>query len=377
MNPRHTWLACGALVALLVCAPSAGAAETIEKTLSHAENPRAGVTVSLANLLGSIQVMPASPGEPLRIEARVVAEAETREQADTLAASITLTREERDGLLAIGVAYPVDRRTAFRLPRSERDGLYSKWVAPLVRRNSVSVEYGGRMVEIGDAKGAAAVAVHLKVTLPLGQDATLKQYVGAIRCSGLRGNLSLEIVDGEAAAEQVYGNLRARTGSGELRAWKYRGDSFDLQTGAGRIELIDVDAQSLRLATDSGSIHGSGIKVAALAVETMSGDVQLQELESASFEVATGSGDVDLASLLTHTSEGSIRTDSGDVTLRVGKLAPFDLRAVAGAGVVKAQGLSLELLEEDESGAHFRRRGGGPRLRVDTGAKGKVLVREI
>jgi len=366
-----------ALLALVFCAGPAGAVERVERTLSHVESPAEGVSVALENLLGSIEVLPGGPGAALRVEARVVAEAETGEQAGALADSIALSREERDAVLSIRVTYPVDRRTAFRLPRSERDGLYSKWVAPLVRRNSVSAEYGGRLVEIGDAKGAAAVAVHLKVTLPLDRQAALKQYVGAIRCSGLRGNLSLEIVDGEVSAEQVYGDLRARTGGGALRVWKYRGDSFDLQTGAGRIELTDIDAQRMRLITDSGSIRGSGIHAAALAVETSSGDVQLDNLEPARFEVSTGSGDVDLASPLTRTSEGSIRTDSGDVTLRVGRLSPFDLRAGAGSAAVKTQGVSLDLLEEDENGAHFRRRGGGPRLRVDTGAKGKVLVREI
>jgi len=376
MNRRCALRSLVVLLALVFCTAPAGAGESAERTLTHAETPATGATVRLENLLGSIQVMPGGPGEPLRVEARVVAEAESREQAGALADEVTLAREDRDGVLAIRVSYPVERRTAFRLPRSERDGLYSKWVAPLVRRNSVSAEYGGRLVEIGDAKGAAALAVHLKVTLPLDLGAEIKQYVGAIRCSGLRGSLDLEIVEGEASAEQIYGDLRARTGGGELRVWKYRGDSFDLQTGSGRIELTDIDARRLHLTTGSGAIRGSVIHAAALVARTESGDVHLEELEPNRFEISTGSGDVDLASLLTRTSEGSIRTASGDVTLRVGRMAPFDLRAGAGSDAVKTQGVSLELLEESEDGAHFRRRGGGPALRVDTGGKGKVLVRE-
>jgi hypothetical protein len=364
------------LLALLLCAGTVVARESAEERLTHEEMP-AGGAVRLENLLGSIQVMPGQAGSKLRVEARVVAEAETREEADALADAISLVREERDGTVVIRVDYPVEQQAAFRVPRSERDGLYSKWVAPLVRRSSVSAEYDGQLVEVGDAKGAAAVVVHVKINLPLDLDASLKQYVGTIRCSGLRGSLNLEIVEGEVSAEQIYGNLRARTGSGELRIWKYRGDLFELQTGSGRIDLTDINAQRMRLTTGSGSIRGSAIQAAALVVKTGSGDVELAELEPALFEVSTASGDVDLASPLTRTREGSIRTDSGDVTLRVGRLTPFDLTAAAGSGAVKAQGVSLELLEESEDGAHFRRRSGGPSLRVDTGAKGKVLVREI
>jgi len=377
MDRRLARCALGALLALALCAGPAEAGESAERQLTHEEKPAAGATLRLENLLGSIQVMPGAAGGALRIEARVVAEAETREQAGALADAISLVREDRDGTVAIRVSYPVERQTAFRLPRSERDGLYSKWVAPLMRRNSVSAEYDGRLVEIGDAKGAAAMAVHVKITLPLGLHASLKQYVGTIRCSGLRGRLDLEIVEGEAFAEQIYGDLRARTGGGELRVWKYRGDSFDLQTGSGRIDLTDINAQQLRLTTGSGAIRGSAIHAASLVVETASGNVELEDLEPARFDVSTGSGDVDLASLLTRTSQGSIRTDSGDVTLRVGRLTPFDLRAGAGSGAVKAQGVALELIEEGEDGAHFRRRSGGPALRVDTGGKGKVIVREI
>jgi DUF4097 and DUF4098 domain-containing protein YvlB len=114
-----------------------------------------------------------------------------------------------------------------------------------------------------------------------------------------------------------------------------------------------------------------------MAVETASGNVELEDLEPASFQVTTDSGDIDLASALTRTREGSIRTESGDVTLRVGRLTPFDLRAAAGSGSVKTRGVALDLVEEGEEGAHFRRRSGGVALLVETGAKGKVLVREL
>jgi hypothetical protein len=377
MNGRLVRCVLGTLWALVFGTGAVLAGESAERTLNHEEQPVAGAAVRLENLLGSIQVMPGAAGGPLRIEARIVAEADSREEAAALADSITLTREERDGELAIRVTYPVEGHPAYRLPRAERDGLYSKWVAPLVRRDSVSAEYGGSLVEIGDAKGAAALAVHVKVTLPLDRDASFKQYVGSIRCSGLRGALNLEIVEGEAAAEQIYGDLRARTGGGELRVWKYRGESFDLQTGSGRIDLTDITAERLRLTTGSGSIRGDGIKAVALAVRTASGNVALEELDPTLFEVNTGSGDVDLASLLTRTREGAIHTESGDVTLRVGSMTPFDLQACAGSGAVKTRGISLELVEEGEDGAHFRRRSGGPALRVETGGKGKVLVREL
>ena len=152
---------------------------------------------------------------------------------------------------------------------------------------------------------------------------------------------------------------------------------LELQTGSGEIEVLEVDARQLSLLSGSGIIHGSGIKAGALRVESDSGSVKLDDVEPDSFEVITASGNIELGMPLARTRNGSIESGNGDVTLCVGRLAPFDLLARTGSGAVKIQELELDLLAQDEQGARYRRRNGGIDLRVTTGGKGKVLVRPL
>ena len=57
MNLRLGLYTFGVMLTLALCAGPAGAGESAERTLTHEEQPAAGATVRLDNLLGSIQVM--------------------------------------------------------------------------------------------------------------------------------------------------------------------------------------------------------------------------------------------------------------------------------------------------------------------------------
>jgi hypothetical protein len=344
-----------------LCAGVASAGDRFEKNLTHEEMLPAGARLNFDNLIGSIKLLPGRAGTPLLVEARVVVEADSAEKAKALADSLTLERRQVPGEVGIHVAYPVKRHASFRLPRSEKDGLLNKWVTPLVRKSTVSVEYDGRMVEVGGAKGAAAIAVHVEVTLPLDLVATIRQTVGTIQCTGLRTSLDLQIVQGDAILEQIFGDLRARTGGGGLHVWKHHGEVLDLQN----------------LLSGAGMIHGSDIQAGVLRVESDSGNVKLDDVKPESFEVITASGNIELGMPLARTRNGSIESGDGDVTLRVGRLAPFDLLARTQSGAVKTQDLDIELLAQDEEGSRYRRRNGGIDLRVTTGGKGKVLVKPL
>jgi hypothetical protein len=374
-NPIRLLLLLFVLPAL--CAGAASAGNRFEKKLTHEEMLPAGARLNFDNLIGSIKLLPGRSGTPLLVEAQVVTEADSAEKARALAESLTLERRQVPGEVGIHVAYPVKRHASFKLPRSEKDGLLSKWVTPLVRKSTVSVEYDGRMVEVGSAKGAAAVAVHVEVTLPLDLVATIRQTVGTIQCTGLRTSLDLQIVHGDAIVEQIFGDLRARTGGGGLHVWKHHGEVLDLQTGTGEIEVLEVNAGQLNLLSGAGMIHGGNIQAGVLRVETDTGNVELDDVKPESFEVVTASGNVELGMPLARTSNGSIESGSGDVTLRVGRLAPFDLLARTQSGAVKTQDLEVELLAQDEEGSRYRRRNGGIDLRVTTGGKGKILVRPL
>jgi DUF4097 and DUF4098 domain-containing protein YvlB len=108
-------------------------------------------------------------------------------------------------------------------------------------------------------------------------------------------------------------------------------------------------------------------------VDAQSGPVELEELDTRRFEVNTGSGNVDLAARLQRTREATIRSASGNVVLRVGNLAPFDLEARSDSGSVKTDG-SFEVAQREKTEATVRRGTGGAALRVDT-TSGEVAIK--
>ena len=355
--------------------PSFGATERVERTIQHEARTPKGSRLLLENLIGSLTVRADKTAGKTRIEATVVVEAESKDVAQQLADAIAIGSTAEDGRTVLRVDYPLDRHSALRLPRSEKDGFMDRWVTPLVRKSTVSAVYQGHTVEIGQQKGAASVAVHVNVTLPLDVDAACRQVVGALHVVGVRGSFTLEAVEGEILAEQIYGKLDVRTGGGEVLVRKFSGQDFRLQTASGNVTLVEVQADQATLIAGSGTIEGQAITSSKLSAESGVGAVRLIGLDAERFHVASETGEIDIAAKITRTREASLKSTAGDVTLRVNPTTPFELRAASETGSVKYRDLAAEVVEEEKNSLHLvRGSGGGAALVVNTG-KGEVLVR--
>ena len=377
MNKRILLVVIALAILVALTAPARAGSERTERTLQYEAPLKTGQSIQIENLIGSLTVRADQTGGKVLVEARVITEADAKETSRALNQSIELVEDVREGVPVLRVSYPVDRHSAFKMPRSERDGLLDKWVNPIVRKNTVAAVYDGQTVEVGPSKGAAVVAVHVKVTLPLEVNASLKQIVGNLHVVGVRGEFSLEAVEGHIVAEQIYGSMQVRTGGGEVIVRKFGGEGFRLQTASGNVTLMEVKADTATLRAGSGKIEGSGIQTASLEVDSGAGGVHLDDVDSVSVSVASESGEVDIATLLTRTREASIRSTTGNVTLRVNKTTPFELRALAESGSVKHRDVSAEIIDEEKNSLHLiRGKAGGAALEINTG-KGAVMIRPI
>ena len=377
MNKRILLVVVALAILVALTAPARAGSERIERTLQYEAPLKAGQSIQIENLIGSLTVRADETNGKVLVEALVVTEADSKTAAKALNQSIELVEDEHDGVPVIRVGYPVDRHSAFRLPRSERDGLVDKWVNPIVRKSTVAAVYDGQTVVVGQSKGAAVVAVHVKVTLPLEVNASLKQIAGNLHVVGVRGDFSLEAVEGHIVAEQIYGSMRVRTGGGEVIVRKFGGEEFRLQTASGSVTLMEVKADTATLRTGSGKIEATGIITASLEVDSGAGGVHLVGVDAVKMTVASESGEVDIETLLTRTREASIRLTTGNVTLRINRTTPFELRALAESGSVKHRDVSAEIIDEEKNSLHLKRgKDGGAALEINTG-KGTVMIRPI
>jgi len=353
------------------------AAEKAETLLTLERPLIQGQRFELENLLGSVVVRPGTVDQrTVEIQARVVAEAGSIEDARALVASVSLEPQTVDRTTRIEVGFPVDEYTAFRLPRTEARGFISRWVTPLLKRKSVATSYAGRMVEVGKPKDSVALAVYIDVTLPLDVTTSIKQMVGPIHCSGLRGDLSLEGVMGSVIIDQLYGSLDVRTTSGDIEIYDFRGDTLNALTSGGKLRVGEVDVKDAMLSTRTGSIEGGVIRAAELRLKLDGGQVKLDEVEPARLSVESESGSVDLGTQMKRLRHAEIRSGSGNVILRLGTFAPFELKAESASGSVKTKELSVEVLAEGKGVAHLRRGSGGTEWNVTT-QRGGVTIRRL
>lgn len=363
----------------IVTVGAAAAAEVAEVERSWERAFAPGDALRIENLVGSITVDGASDPGVVRVRARVVAEADDAEAARALAEAVDLEVVDGDPGPTLRPTWPVDRITAFRVPASETGGFVSRvtsWVGSKIRKQTVATEWDGRAVEVGSAKGATPLAVHLHVSLPLDTVTELRQVVGTLDVARLRGDTTLEIVEGQAEAMQLYGTLRVRTGGGDVGIKTFKGDTLVVETSSGPVEVVDARVDRADIRTGAGPVRIESAQAESLGVRSASGDVLLVAVESRALDVRSEQGEVDVATRLKRTREATI-VSGGDVVLRVGEVTPFDLVATTRKGGVDAKGIDLEPIARADDGLPRWRRGhGGVDVRVEA-LRGSLTVRAI
>ena len=363
------------IVAVTGAFPVAAGTETSEKTVTREEKLVTGTKLRVENLLGSMTVTGGGAPGMIRIEARIVADADSREQADALAAGIRVERSDRSGLATLRVGYPTGTTKTFRAPRGETNA-FQRLIGSM-KRDKVSVQYGDDTVEIGPSKEAVAAAVHLKIVVPSDIHASFFQAVGSLSGARVRGTMEFESIAGAVTIEQAYSRLGVRSGGGDVVLRTFKGDSIEIESGAGEMKIDDVQTKGATFKSTSGSIHGVRILAGSMIAMSESGDVQFSDVDPTKVRIETDSGEVDLSTRLRSTHEASIRSGSGDVTLRVGDVTPFLVEAKTTSGSVSTKGVPhLDVLEESKTSAKYRRGSGGVTVSVET-ASGDVEVSAI
>ncbi len=365
------------LIAILL-APAATAGkvkvQTYETDLSTTFTAAKGSKIEFENLLGSIEVLPQPKGREVRIRAHVVCEAAEATEARRLAEEVRLTSSDEDGTTKWSVTFPDAR--LFRMPKTGVGSLYSRWLAPLVKRKTISTRYDGRAVEVGNARGATALSVTVKIEVPMDLTLSVIQHVGTVEASGVRGDVALQVKQGELHAGRLFGDLRVITEGASARVWSFNGDSLNVETGSGPIELLEIRSNQVRIDSARGAVNGNKIDSTHLEASTGSGKVLLEGLEPESMTISSDTGDVELATELKRTKEGTIRSATGDVTVRLGTFASFRLEASSPQGAVKGSGVNVEVDQFEKNAASLVRGTGGASLNVES-ESGQIVIRPL
>ncbi len=376
MKKKGNLLAMAAAVLLASGLTPAKEAPTAQKSWSLSVPLAASSSLRVENLLGTVKVRGTSATGAVKMEVRVVSEGATQEEAATLAGGVSVDAATEGPVTAIRVGLPAgETASALRLPR-EKDPSISRWVSSIFRKkgDAIDVDYRGNTYRIADDRKAPGLAVELTLAVPFGAAVVVRQEVGSIVLESSRGDARLETRAGTVAADGFLGSLSIDGHDADVKVTMCQGTKLDVATGTGKIDLLDVRASRVTLRTDSGAIGGTIAGADDLSVDSASGPVELAGVEPVRADIRAGTGNVDLSSHLSRTKKFAVRSDSGNVVLRLGVGVGFDLTAETPTGEVKSLGLPMTAVDKSGIVSRFQRWGGGPDLDVKAGA-GSLTVR--
>ena len=84
----------------------------------------------------------------------------------------------------------------------------------------------------------------------------------------------------------------------------------------------------------------------------------------------------ELATELKHTKKATIRSATGNVTVRLGTFASFQLEATSTNGAVKGSGVNVEVDQFEKNTAKLARGNGGAILSVES-QSGQIVIRPL
>jgi hypothetical protein len=341
----HPRLFSGLLAALVLGGTAATAlaapAQTFTKKLDRAVSVPTGSAVHVENLAGHVAIHP-NDGSQVQITATVVAGGDDMAAARALADTIRLDVSQQSGNVLVHVDYPVGQHDRYRyIPTNptrakDHDIKVLGFRIGVGDHSSSSFDYQNERVRVyqGSDHGVP-LHVDLDVALPAGVKARIDNRVGRIDAGHLRNDLELKTASGDMAIADLTGSLSTHSGSGDMKVTDVHG-TVEAHTGSGDLELDRIDG-STEVHTGSGDINGGHLggqrvelhtgsgdvtldKLAGnLRVETGSGDVKLNDLAKvAKARVEAGSGDIDLYGDLSAMQDFTLRSGSGDITLKTG-----------------------------------------------------------
>jgi len=363
MSIRPTALLCLAALASLAAGPAL-AAPSAEKADTYKNAAiKTGGSLSLTNLLGHVDLVPASDGV-LTVDSKIEAAAGSDADAQALTAKVKIETRVSGNAVTMKADYPLDEYDEYFY----NDKRHQTFIG--IGSSNTSTTYDGERVRINSGTFGGGVNLHVDfvVHVPKGVHVSVDNKVGMIEASGVDAPMTLESASGDIRSSKGTDSFVANTGSGDVTVDDQTG-SIEMDSGSGDLTVTDQKGGDIKIKTGSGDVkltHVSG----GVHGRTGSGDVELRDYTGSGADMETGSGDIILddasGSLNLRAGSGDIRgtglkattviethTGSGDVTLSgdLGDLVRLTADTGSGDIMIKTSRVpSLHIEATSESG---------------------------
>ena len=364
-----------ALVCLLT-AFSVHAAEQVSIPSVHEVELAAGGTFEISNLLGSVEIVGGGRNGTARVEADVIGEAKTEEDARALAEGVRIESRSGPGP-SVTATFPIPVSGELALPRDEGKSALSRLMSRVFERRTVSTEHQGRPVTLGPSRNAEKVAVHFRVQVPHDTTVLVRQAAGSVLGARFRGKVDVDTEGGTVRLEQTFGSIAVRTRGAEVEIASFQGESLSVEAKDGIVRVTDSVPAALSVRTAAGTVEAARVQAGTLSVSTGEGDIELDAVEAASFDLQSESGEIRFGTRMKGLRRGAVRTASGDVSMHVGGVTPFAVRATVPKGAMETDRVpGLQRIGEEGSVVLYRRGSAGAEIEIAT-ETGEVTFRPM
>jgi len=353
-----------ALALLVPVASAAGFSET--KTFSSNE-------LTVSNLVGAVTVTEGGSSFEVTVNVRGSDASKSKVRIETDSDSLRVVFPDSERFV-----YPELGSSRVRFsPSSSGDG---GWLHSLLG-------LAGDRVEVSKDGRGTEVWADVEIRVPAGGALTVRHGAGAIRASGVEGDLDLGCRAGAIEVEDVVGDVSADTGSGKVvvagvrgavlvdtgsggvEVSRIEGPDVSIDTGSGSVDLEDVTADGeIAIDTGSGRVKMRSVAGRAFSIDTGSGGVEAYAIRADSMMIDTGSGGVELELLAMGDGNFVVDTGSGGITLALPADADCTVEAETGGGRMQVDVASAVDVRGDDDHVSFVLGGGRARVELDAGS---------
>jgi hypothetical protein len=167
--------------------------------------------------------------------------------------------------------------------------------------------------------------------------------------------VSVRTGSGDVTITGIRGELRAEAVGGSIKATSV-GQVRSLRTLSGAVSLENADSSDLTVSTLGGPVTIRQLKARSADLRTVAGDIVIEESDTERLIAQSLSGRIELTGRLARTGRYSLQSQSGNVRLTPTGSNDFELEAATASGSVRSD---YELTLEERQMTRPGRRGVG------------------
>jgi DUF4097 and DUF4098 domain-containing protein YvlB len=286
---------------------SSGNQSRFERTIVPQIALNGSDAIDVLSKAGSITVTGADVTD-CNIVAKIVAQAPTEEEAQTLAEQVEILGQPSGSTMKIRSKEPdahdnrwVSVSYTITVPRKMNVRCESGYGSVEVSRieGRLDGKSGNGSIKVRDIQGQTSLGTaygSIECESVAGPSIALQSGNGGISAKGLRGSVTAESAYGSIACEDVAdGDLKLRSGNGRILITNASFGVCEARSSYGAVAGKDLKGESVTLGSGNGSVEAQNVQTKTLNLSSDYGAIRTARITTSNLSATSGNGEIGIA----------------------------------------------------------------------------------